>query len=622
MQRHVLSGLPGLHTSARHGTLGGHKRLREPCRTLSYWCMGIRLLSVPRSGSLWTTRGARAVRTPRLLVLPGIFYFLAILIVLASQMWALDVSESVMVGGSIYTDFSHTLLLLLLGAACTPLVLLIFLCYLHAMNQIPPLIMSVTLALSGLLLSLVMALRVSSSSAMLTLFGILAALAFGPVFVLADLITVDISISPHSHNTVKSATADPSQRKFKDITEYAFQYQSRVPRLCLLHLLVLGGTIAGFVCWTVQLEPVSLSYPLQLRVVSYGVNKGLSWEGVPNWEAQIQALGGTGQADVVCLQTFRASSKRRAQKRTSIRTTRCPEHIATTKATIRNAKDHYRQLPTRPTDTTSSNLKSRTTDGPATFDQSNAGLAAWYRSLFIDVSAPWESDSLNYRLGTAGELVTYFSKRLDMPYVFYGAQTGYGLPGSAVLSKLQIAQASVFVLPTLRGFPSSYVSRVSLELPEGRLLHVLNAHLRTSSECRRAPNGTDCAQNDRDQAEYLMMQAALLNGPVVLCGGFAGDPSGVTYRVVNGSFRDGWLEAGGAASSGYTALQPALSRSDFVWLDRRYDNNTLRATAAAVLDQDKCRQQRCELSADSACEAECLAGNSLPLRMSLTLSRF
>eukprot|EP00808_Paulinella_micropora_P000684 g70212.t1 len=36
-----------------------------------------------------------------------------------------------------------------------------------------------------------------------------------------------------------------------------------------------------------------------------------------------------------------------------------------------------------------SNLKSRTTDGPATFDQSNAGLAAWYRSLFIDVSAPW-----------------------------------------------------------------------------------------------------------------------------------------------------------------------------------------------------------------------------------------
>ncbi len=139
--------------------------------------------------------------------------------------------------------------------------------------------------------------------------------------------------------------------------------------------------------------------------------------------------------------------------------------------------------------------------------------------------------------------------------------------GLAIFSRFPIKANGMLKIESL----SNGVLWADIELPDGRTIRVINAHLQTTGISRSYYLGF--RRNIKvigDNFKLRARQANILNAfidssktPVILCGDFNDTPSSYTYKKAKGNLTDGFKEAGSGLASTFMRKSSML-RIDYI----------------------------------------------------------
>ncbi|MEN6618410.1 MAG: endonuclease/exonuclease/phosphatase family protein [Rikenellaceae bacterium] len=156
--------------------------------------------------------------------------------------------------------------------------------------------------------------------------------------------------------------------------------------------------------------------------------------------------------------------------------------------------------------------------------------------------------------------------------------------GLAIFSKFPITGSGRINMEST----SNGAEWADLELPDGRILRVINAHLQTTGINKfyylgAKKNLNVIGENFKQRALQANILKAFLDTsktPVILCGDFNDTPSSYVYKKAKGNLIDGFKEAGSGIGS--TFMHKAnLLRIDYIMYSKdlngvRYYSNTLK----------------------------------------------
>jgi endonuclease/exonuclease/phosphatase (EEP) superfamily protein YafD len=170
------------------------------------------------------------------------------------------------------------------------------------------------------------------------------------------------------------------------------------------------------------------------------------------------------------------------------------------------------------------------------------------------------------------------------PETFAAALAGYQLVRAdevAIGTRLPVLGREVVPLPV--GPSSRPLFHIVLQLPSGRELSVMTAHLLYTRFFELSPRGlVDAATARRRQAESILDYADRLPRPAILCGDFNASPRSAALRVLERRFDDAWSRRG--FGFGTTTFESFASRRlDYV-LVRGLDVLTVRVPEAQQSD--------------------------------------
>jgi endonuclease/exonuclease/phosphatase family metal-dependent hydrolase len=144
--------------------------------------------------------------------------------------------------------------------------------------------------------------------------------------------------------------------------------------------------------------------------------------------------------------------------------------------------------------------------------------------------------------------------------------------GLVIFSRFPIKAKGMLKIESL----SNGVLWADVELPDGRILRVINAHLQTTGISRSYYHGF--RRNIKvigDNFKLRARQANILNAfidssktPVILCGDFNDTPSSYTYKKAKGNLVDGFKEAGSGLGSTFKHKSSML-RIDYIMYSKQ-----------------------------------------------------
>ncbi len=145
--------------------------------------------------------------------------------------------------------------------------------------------------------------------------------------------------------------------------------------------------------------------------------------------------------------------------------------------------------------------------------------------------------------------------------------------GLVIFSKFPIRASGMLKIKSL----SNGVLWADVELPDGRVIRVINAHLQTTGISRSYYLGI--RRNIKvvgDNFKLRATQANLLRAfidstktPVILCGDFNDTPSSYTYKKVKGNLTDGFKEAG-SGLAGTFMHKSSMLRIDYILYSKHF----------------------------------------------------